>query len=139
MDWSCNQISSNFYNPSKVSKEKIQGLSYEDLANEEWKGKIVVRSSNNMYNQSLVASLIATWSQKTEEWAKNFVNNFARKPQGNDRSQILAVANGQAELAIANTYYRTYALRRRGFRATKCSKKVSIHFQIKMEEEPTQT
>ena len=59
-----------------------------------------------MYNQSLVASLIAKHGvEKTEEWAKNFVNNFARKPQGNDRSQILAVANGQAELAIANTYY----------------------------------
>ena len=119
-----------FYNPSKVSKEKIQGLSYEDLANEEWKGKIVVRSSNNMYNQSLVASLIATHGvEKTEEWAKNFVNNFARKPQGNDRSQILAVANGQAELAIANTYYMGLMLSgEKGLEQQNAAKKVSIHF-----------
>tara|TARA_B100000965_G_scaffold186780_1_gene155844 strand:+ start:44 stop:1090 length:1047 start_codon:yes stop_codon:yes gene_type:complete len=119
-----------FYNPSQVSKEKIQGLSYEDLANEKWKGKIVVRSSNNMYNQSLVASLIAKHGvEKTEEWAKNFVNNFARKPQGNDRSQILAVANGQAELAIANTYYIGLMLSgEKGLEQQNAAKKVSIHF-----------
>ena len=119
-----------FYNPSRVSKEKIQNLSYEDLAHEEWKGKIVVRSSNNMYNQSLVASLIATHGvEKTEEWAKNFVNNFARKPQGNDRSQILAVANGQAELAIANTYYMGLMLSgEEGLEQQNAAEKVSIHF-----------
>ena len=119
-----------FYDPSKVSKEEIHELSYEDLANEEWKGKIVVRSSSNMYNQSLVASLIAVNGvKKTEEWAKNFVNNFARKPQGNDRSQILAVANGQAELAIANTYYMGLMLSgEKGLEQQKAAKKVSIHF-----------
>ena len=59
-----------------------------------------------MYNQSLVASLIANLGEEnTEIWAKNLVKNFARKPQGNDRSQIIAVSNGQADLAIANSYY----------------------------------
>ena len=59
-----------------------------------------------MYNQSLVASLIdRNGEQNTERWAKSLVENFARKPQGNDRAQIMAVANGEADLAIANSYY----------------------------------
>ena len=59
-----------------------------------------------MYNQSLVASLISNIGlERTEKWAKGLVENFARKPQGNDRSQIMAVANGEADLAVANSYY----------------------------------
>ena len=95
-----------FYNPKKVSSEEISNMSYESLADDVWKGRIVIRSSNNMYNQSLVASLIAKNGEKeTEIWAKALVNNMARKPQGNDRAQIMAVANGDADLAIANSYY----------------------------------
>ena len=59
-----------------------------------------------MYNQSLVASLISNHGiSQTESWARNFVRNFSRKPQGNDRAQIMAVANGEADIAIANSYY----------------------------------
>jgi len=95
-----------FYNPDNVNEKMVQGISYEDLANPEWKNKIVIRSSSNMYNQSLVASLIASLGEvNTEIWAKKLVNNLARKPQGNDRSQIIAVANGEADIAIANSYY----------------------------------
>ena len=95
-----------FYNPQNVSEDLIKNLDYEDLANPNWKNKVVIRSSNNMYNQSLVASLIDNLGEaKTEIWAKKFVSNFARKPQGNDRSQIMAVANGEADLAVANSYY----------------------------------
>lgn len=95
-----------FYNPETVSETMIKNIDYEDLANPEWENKIVVRSSSNMYNQSLVASLISNIGEKeTESWASKFVSNFARKPQGNDRSQIIAVANGEADLAIANSYY----------------------------------
>ena len=95
-----------FYNPENVSSDEIEGLSYEDLADPKWKGRVVIRSSSNMYNQSLVASLISNLGEeKTESWAKNFVNNFARNPQGNDRSQIIAVANGEADVAVANSYY----------------------------------
>ena len=80
--------------------------SYEDLADEQWRGKIVVRSSSHVYNQSLVASLVAHLGEAdTEEWCKGVVANFARAPKGNDRAQITAVAAGQADLAIANTYY----------------------------------
>ena len=95
-----------FYNPENVSSNEVDGLSYEDLADSKWKGRIVIRSSSNMYNQSLVASLISNLGEEqTESWAKKFVGNFARNPQGNDRSQIIAVANGEADLAIANSYY----------------------------------
>ena len=95
-----------FYNPDSVSAEDIKNISYEDLADEKWKGRIVVRSSSNMYNQSLVSSLISNLGiASTELWANKFVNNFARTPQGNDRSQLMAVANGLADVAIANTYY----------------------------------
>lgn len=79
---------------------------YEDLADPKWRGKIVARSSSHVYNQSLVASLIAHLGERAaEEWCRGLVANFARPPQGNDRAQITAVAAGQADVAIANTYY----------------------------------
>ena len=95
-----------YYVPDRLSASDLEGLSYEDLADPKWKDKIVIRKSNNVYNQSLVASLIANnGKKKTAEWAKGLVNNMARTPKGNDRAQILAVAAGEAELAVANTYY----------------------------------
>ena len=93
-----------YYNPSRTNPPS--NLSYEDLADPKYKGKVVIRKSNNVYNQSLVASLIANnGKKKTAEWAKGVVNNMARKPKGNDRAQILAVAAGEADIAVANTYY----------------------------------
>ena len=95
-----------FYNPENVSDELVENFNYEDLADQKWNKRVVIRSSNNMYNQSLVASLIENIGEEaTEKWAKKLVGNFARKPQGNDRSQIIAVANGEADLAVANSYY----------------------------------
>ena len=95
-----------YYAPSRLNESDLQGMTYEDLADPSWKGKVVIRKSNNVYNQSLVASLIANnGKKKTAEWAKGLVNNMARTPKGNDRAQILAVAAGEAELAVANTYY----------------------------------
>jgi iron(III) transport system substrate-binding protein len=79
---------------------------YEDLADPKWKGRICIRSSSNIYNQSLVSSLIAANAvEKVEEWATGFVANFAREPAGGDRDQIMAVAAGECDIAIANTYY----------------------------------
>ena len=93
-----------YYNPSRTNPPN--NLSYEDLADPKYKGKVVIRKSNNVYNQSLVASLIANnGKKKTAEWAKGLVSNMARKPKGNDRAQILAVAAGEADYAVANTYY----------------------------------
>lgn len=104
-----------FYNPNKVSQEEIKNITYEDLKSDNWKKRIAIRSSSNMYNQSLVASLISNHGIKaTEAWAESFVRNFARPPQGNDRAQILAVANGLADIAVANSYYIGVMLSGRG-------------------------
>ena len=98
-----------FYSPSKISKNELKDLNYENLSEPRWKGQIAIRQANNVYNQSLIASLIEkNGLDYMKKWLKDFVNNFSRKPQGNDRAQILSVASGESKLAIANTYY--YAL-----------------------------
>lgn len=79
---------------------------YADLADPKWKGRVVIRSSSNVYNQSLVASMIAhDGAERTEAWARGLVANMARPPKGGDRDQIRAVAAGLADLAVSNTYY----------------------------------
>ncbi len=93
-----------FYVKGKVSPDELS--TYEALADDKWKGRICIRSSNNIYNQSLVASLVAhDGLDKTEAWARKFVANFAKPPKGGDRDQIKAAAAGQCDIAIANTYY----------------------------------
>ena len=92
------------YNKDKVQPSQLS--TYEDLANSKWRNKIAIRSSSNIYNQSLVAWLIDKDGQEnTEAWCKGIVANMARKPQGGDRDQIKAVAAGIADIAVANTYY----------------------------------
>ncbi len=79
---------------------------YEALAGPDFKGRICIRSSDNVYNQSLVASMIAAdGAESAETWAKGLVANLARPPKGGDRDQIKAAAAGECDLAIANTYY----------------------------------
>lgn len=92
------------YHRERVDPSEIGG--YLDLADEKWNGRICVRSSNNIYNQSLVASMIEHYGQEeTEAWAQQFVANFARDPQGGDRDQIRAIAAGECDIALANHYY----------------------------------
>jgi iron(III) transport system substrate-binding protein len=79
---------------------------YEDLADSKWRGRILARSSANIYNQSLLASVIAHQGQaKAQEWARAVRGNMARPPQGSDRDQLRAVAAGLGDVAIVNTYY----------------------------------
>ncbi len=86
-------------NPNELS-------SYADLTHAKWKGRLCIRSSNNIYNQSLVASILAaTGPQQTDHWLNGLVANFARPPQGGDRDQIKAVAAGQCDIAVVNSYY----------------------------------
>ncbi|MGO2356383.1 MAG: Fe(3+) ABC transporter substrate-binding protein [Marinomonas foliarum] len=93
-----------FYNPETVSAVDLS--TYEDLADPKWKGKICIRSSSNIYNQSLVASMIdANGEKQTLEWIKGLVANFARPPAGGDTDQIKAAAAGVCDIAVANTYY----------------------------------
>ncbi len=119
-----------FFNKDKYDFEDLKNLNYEDLSSSKWRNKIAIRSSNNLYNQSLVASLIAKYGENyTENWAKGLVSNFSRKPQGNDRAQIIAVANKEADLAIANSYYLGLMLSgKKGDKQLSAGKKVSILF-----------
>jgi iron(III) transport system substrate-binding protein len=95
-----------YFSPERVSGSELAGLTYESLSDSKWKGRLVIRASNNIYNQSLVASLIKNNGKATTaEWSKGMVSNMARDPKGNDRAQILAVAAGEADIAVANTYY----------------------------------
>jgi len=98
-----------YYSPERVSANDLNGMTYEGLSDPKWKGRVVIRKHNNIYNQSLVASLIKNNGKiATATWAKGVVANMARDSKGNDRAQILAVAAGEADIAVANTYY--YAL-----------------------------
>jgi iron(III) transport system substrate-binding protein len=119
-----------YYNPVNVSAEDMEELTYEDLSDPKWKGRVAIRSSGNMYNQSLVASLIANNGiDATEKWAHRFVGNFARKPEGNDRAQIMAVANGEADVAVANSYYIGLMLSgKKGEEQQAAARKVELHF-----------
>ncbi|MEO0948414.1 MAG: Fe(3+) ABC transporter substrate-binding protein [Cyanobacteria bacterium J06641_5] len=81
---------------------------YEALAEPQWRRRLAIRSSDNVYNQSLVASLVAACGETVaEDWCGGLVANMARPPRGADMDQIKAVAAGQADLALANTYYLT--------------------------------
>jgi|TARA_B110000116_G_scaffold263437_1_gene269924 iron(III) transport system substrate-binding protein len=92
------------YSTERVKPESLS--TYEALAQPEFKGKVCIRSSSNIYNQSLVASMLAADEPaKTSQFLQDFVKNFAQPPKGGDRDQIKAIANGICDVAIANTYY----------------------------------
>ncbi|MEK6247836.1 MAG: Fe(3+) ABC transporter substrate-binding protein [Planctomycetales bacterium] len=92
-----------------VSKDRVKEgeiSSYEELSDPKWRERVLIRSSSNIYNQSLVSSLIETHGdEQTEQWCKGVVKNMARPPQGGDRDQIRAVAAGVGDAAVANHYY----------------------------------
>jgi iron(III) transport system substrate-binding protein len=92
------------------NKEKMQAAAgpqnYEDLADPKWKGKLLIRSSGNIYNQSLTGSVLAAnGPEKTEAWARGVAANLARPPRGGDTDQIRAAAAGEGDVAVVNTYY----------------------------------
>ena len=91
------------------SKERVQAnelSTYTDLLDEKWKNRILVRSSSNAYNQALLSSIVANkGSEAASEWASKLVSNFARDPKGSDRDQVKAIAAGQGDVAIVNSYY----------------------------------
>lgn len=92
------------YHKDRVDPGELTGIL--DLADPEWKGRICVRSSGNIYNQSLVASLIAMHGmERTEQWAAGFVSNLSRAPVGGDTDQLKAIAAGICDIALVNHYY----------------------------------
>lgn len=91
-----------------ASKERVKqnSITYEELADPKWKGKICTRSGQHVYNIALFASMIAHHGEKkTEEWLTGVKNNLARKPAGSDRAQAKGIYSGECDLAVANHYY----------------------------------
>ena len=94
----------NIYTTKRSGKP--EEISYDDLADPKYKGKICTRSGKNAYNVGLVASYVANnGAEKTREWLEGFKANLARRPQGNDRAQVKAVKEGVCDLALGNSYY----------------------------------
>lgn len=92
------------YHTERVDPSELSG--YSDLADREWEGRVLVRSSSNVYNQSLLAEMIARdGAEAAEEWAAGVAGNMARTPRGGDTDQLKAVAAGVGDVALANTYY----------------------------------
>ncbi|MFT5173286.1 MAG: iron(III) transport system substrate-binding protein [Gammaproteobacteria bacterium] len=93
-----------FYAKDRVAPSELS--TYEALADPKWKGRLCIRSSDNVYNQSLVAAMIdAIGEQKTEVWARGLVSNFAQPPHGGDTDQLKAVAAGMCDATLVNNYY----------------------------------
>ena len=115
------------YDKNKVNPEELS--TYEALTDPKWKGKILIRSSSNIYNQSLLASVIANASQEdAKNWASGLIQNFARVPKGNDRDQIKAILAGEGELAIVNTYYLGKLINSKDSLEIKAGNAVSVFF-----------
>lgn len=95
------------YSIDRVSQEDLESLNYETLVkNPKWKNRVLVRPSSSMYDQSLVASLVAlNGENETLEWTKGLVKQMARNPEGNDRDQAVAIKDNLGDIAIANSYY----------------------------------
>jgi iron(III) transport system substrate-binding protein len=91
-----------------ASKERVKqdAITYEELADPKWKGKICIRSGQHIYNNALFAAYLAHHGEaKTEEWLRGVKANLAQKPSGGDRETARDVAAGKCDLGIGNTYY----------------------------------
>ena len=91
-----------------ASKDRVKQdtITYAELADPKWKGKICMRSGQHTYNVGLLASIIAhEGEEKAMKWAEGVKNNLARKPAGGDRDQVKAIYAGECDIAVGNTYY----------------------------------
>lgn len=115
------------YAKDRVKPEQLS--TYEDLASDKWKGKVLVRSSSNLYNQSLVASFIElNGEQAAQDWSTGLVNNLARKPEGGDRDQAKAIAAKIGDVAIMNTYYVGQMLNSKDAEEVKVAENIGVFF-----------
>ncbi|WP_194775068.1 Fe(3+) ABC transporter substrate-binding protein [Pararhodonellum marinum] len=115
------------YSKERVNPEDLS--TYEALTEPQWKGKILTRSSENIYNQSLLASIIAAHGEQgAEDWAAGLLANMGRDPKGSDRDQIKGVASGEGDIAIVNTYYIGLMLHDSNEEERKAGEKVGVFF-----------
>jgi iron(III) transport system substrate-binding protein len=114
------------------NKEKVQASelsTYEALADARWKGRVLTRSSTNIYSQSLTGSILAAnGEEKTLAWCQGLVANFARAPRGGDTDQIRACAAGEGDLAISNTYYLGNIIRKTAAADADLIRKIGVFF-----------
>ncbi|MDR1648117.1 MAG: Fe(3+) ABC transporter substrate-binding protein [Zoogloeaceae bacterium] len=115
------------YSKARVRPEQLS--TYEDLASPKWKGRIVARPSSSLYDQSLLASLIAlNGEEKARAWVKGIVANFARPPKGNDRAQAKDIAAGVGDVALMNTYYIGQMLNAKDPEEVRAAQEVGLFF-----------
>ena len=115
------------YSKDRVTPEQLS--TYEDLADPKWRGKVVVRPSSSLYDQSLLASLITLdGEEKALEWVKGLVANFARPPKGNDRAQAKDIVAGLADVTLMNTYYIGQMLNSKDPEEVKVAEQVGVFF-----------
>ncbi|ADZ71936.1 Fe(3+) ABC transporter substrate-binding protein [Polymorphum gilvum] len=91
-----------------ASKDRVEqdSITYEELADPKWKGRICTRSGQHVYNIGLIASMLAHHgAEETEKWLAGVRDNLARKPSGNDRSQVQGIFSGECDISLGNTYY----------------------------------
>ncbi len=115
------------YNPQKVNPADLSD--YFSVTDPKFKGRVITRSSTAAYNKSLLASIIANHGEeKALEFSKGLVNNFPYNPKGADRDQIRAVAAGDADIAIVNTYYLGVMLNGEDKKDVEIAKSLKIFF-----------
>lgn len=115
------------YARGRVSSKELS--SYEDMANPKWRGRICSRSSSNVYNQSLVASMLAANGEKASlEWIEGMVANLARPPSGGGTQQIQSIAAGECDIALVNSYYLGLMATSRNKKLRSVAKRVAIHW-----------
>ncbi|TAK47978.1 MAG: Fe(3+) ABC transporter substrate-binding protein [Xanthobacteraceae bacterium] len=91
-----------------ASKERVKdsAITYEELADPKWKGRICIRSGQHIYNNALFAAMVAKHGEaKAEAWLKGLRANLAQKPSGGDRETARDVAAGKCDIGVGNTYY----------------------------------
>jgi iron(III) transport system substrate-binding protein len=116
-----------FYAKGKVDPATLR--TYEDLADPRFKGKICVRSGSSVYNLSLMGSMIAAVGpEKAERWARGVVANMARDPKGGDTDQLTALAAGECQVAVANTYYFVRLMKSRKPEERAVAEKIGVVF-----------
>ncbi|MCU6710887.1 Fe(3+) ABC transporter substrate-binding protein [Paenibacillus sp. J5C_2022] len=115
------------YAKDRVTPDQLS--TYEDLADPKWKGKVLIRSSSNLYNQSLVASMIElNGEEAAAKWTEGIVANMARDPEGGDRDQAKAVVAGIGDVAVMNTYYVGQLLHSKDAEEVKVGESIGIFF-----------
>ena len=122
------------YSKDRVDVSELS--TYDNLTDQKWRNKVLVRSSSNAYNQALLSSIIAnTGEESASKWTSKLVKNFARDPKGNDRDQVKAITAGQGDLAIVNSYYIGLLLSSENEEEIKAGNSVGVFFPNQGEDE----